>query len=224
MKYDKCLNINVHGFSEQKKKLVQDAFHKLGYKWNDGITYNYLNANQYSNHYDNSNQTEKYMKFSQSKVAYKDEFTVIFNELMEIAGMTEHLEPTFTKSDLKTGMILELNSGDIVMVLLNTNNGDIVSGDNWFPLKDYTDDTLFNPNNTNSYSVKSVYQPRSNKYHSLKLFNPEHKHDYEVVWERKTETPQQKELRLLEDKQRELAKQQSDLAEQMKTLRDTLKG
>lgn len=66
-----------------------------------------------------------------------------------------------TKEKLKTGMILELMDGRIVMVLLGTENGDIVSGDTWLPLNNYSNDKMFG-NEIDTISVKKVYQPISN--------------------------------------------------------------
>lgn len=86
-----------------------------------------------------------------------------------------------TKEKLKTGMILEFMGGEIAMVLLDTKNGDIVSGDTWFPLKDYTNSEMFE-NKANSTSVKRVCQPESNAdFLYEKSLNIR---DREIVWER----------------------------------------
>lgn len=86
-----------------------------------------------------------------------------------------------TKDKLKTGMILEFMDGRIVMVLLGTQNGDIVSGDTWFPLKYYTNSEMFE-NKANSASVKRVYQPGSNAdFLYGKSLNIR---DAEIIWER----------------------------------------
>ncbi len=47
------------------------------------------------------------------------------------------------KSDLKTGDVITTKSGKYVRVYLDTQGGDIVCGETWFPLKDYSDELLF---------------------------------------------------------------------------------
>lgn len=88
-----------------------------------------------------------------------------------------------TKEELKTGIILELMDGRIAMVLLGTQNGDIVSGDAWFPLGDYSNDEMFGKE-IKSVSVKKVYQPKSNfDYLSEKSLNVS---SANLIWERKS--------------------------------------
>ena len=53
-------------------------------------------------------------------------------------------EKQMKKSDLRTGMIVELINGDRGRVLLETKNGDIISGkDVWFPISsEYEEDLI----------------------------------------------------------------------------------
>jgi len=81
--------------------------------------------------------------------------------LQHVARKCKKLIQPFAKSDLKTGMVVKLRSGDIARVLLSTNNGDIVAGDTWFPLCSLCDDLTHR--NFDKADVVEVYQPVSNK-------------------------------------------------------------
>lgn len=81
--------------------------------------------------------------------------------LSERSVMAEMLEKQFTKRDLKTGMIVETRDGYKAMVLLGTNNGDIISGEVWFPLECYNEDLTSNVLKTRD--IMKVYQPKTNK-------------------------------------------------------------
>lgn len=83
------------------------------------------------------------------------------------------------KDQLKTGMWIEDREGERATILLNTNDGDIASGENvWMPLSSLRDDltALYGKDS----DVMKVFQPSSNMdYHcgqSMKL-----------IWERKPE-------------------------------------
>lgn len=93
----------------------------------------------------------------------------------------------FTKSDLKTGMVIEQRNGDKAMVLLGTANGDIVSGQTWYSLTSLKED-LTNQYSRGCYDIVKVYQPRSNlDYLGLDSIWDQ----YNVIWER--EVPKSKE-------------------------------
>ena len=63
--------------------------------------------------------------------------------------------------DLKTGMILVTEKDEYVMVLKDTANGDIVSGDTWMPI--YKDTEM-----VDYLKVKKIYQPLNNKAYLAK--------------------------------------------------------
>lgn len=67
------------------------------------------------------------------------------------------------KADLKTGMILELDDGEKAMVLLDTDQGDIASGQTWFPLTSLDNDLYDSCNR-----VMRIYQPESNREYAQK--------------------------------------------------------
>ena len=97
--------------------------------------------------------------------------------------------------DLKTGMILVTEKDEYVMVLKDTANGDIVSGDTWMPI--YKDTEM-----VDYLKVKKIYQPLNNKAYLAKNagfmernINTSEKNaktfsfldilDYKLIWERK---------------------------------------
>jgi hypothetical protein len=88
------------------------------------------------------------------------------------------------KSDLKTGMWVELRNGRKGMVLLNTNDGDIVSStETWFPISDHWKED-FSSSISRNYDTEivKIYQPRNN----MGYFN--HKvAEMTLVWERELE-------------------------------------
>ena len=99
------------------------------------------------------------------------------------------------------------NTPTLVMVLLNTNNGDIVSGEDcWMPLE-----SLYNSTST---KILSIHQPRSNKYFlSVGVSTNECNRLWEYT-EPKTKTEAEK----IESKQRKLAKKQTKLADRLSKL------
>jgi hypothetical protein len=85
------------------------------------------------------------------------------------------------KSDLKTGMWVEFRDGRKAMVLLGTNDGDIVSStETWFPINSNLDENLNSKLPfSNSVNVVKVYQPTSNRgYFNEKVI------EMELIWER----------------------------------------
>ena len=88
------------------------------------------------------------------------------------------------KSDLKTGMILKFSNGELGMVLLGTADGDIISGETWFPLENHTDEELFGHSDIYGLVV-TVYQPKAPRDYlsgGIELNN-----EYRVLWERPKE-------------------------------------
>ena len=95
--------------------------------------------------------------------------------------------------DLKTGMILVTEKNEYVMVLKDTENGDIVSGDTWMPI--YKDTEI-----VDYLKVKEIYQPLNNKAYLSKNAGFMQRNidktiqnnrmfpifpDYKLIWERK---------------------------------------
>lgn len=85
-------------------------------------------------------------------------------------------------SDLKTGMWIEYEDGTLSMVLLGTENGDIVAGGSWKPINS----SFLKVESLSSMhgGIKKIYQP---KYNSAFLC-PDggfDMHDSKVIWERK---------------------------------------
>lgn len=92
------------------------------------------------------------------------------------------------KSDLKTGMWVQLRYGAMAMVLLGTKDGDILSGETWCPLKAYNEDLIRTDEviEQNSCDIVRVHQPLDNASYcgrGLKdIFNVMHS---DLIWERK---------------------------------------
>ena len=85
-----------------------------------------------------------------------------------------------TKSELKTGMVVELVNGERGMVLLGTDNGDIVSvGDTWFQMSDLSADMKRTAGAC--YNVARVLQPDANIDYCVERWKRA-----PVIWERKS--------------------------------------
>lgn len=109
----------------------------------------------------------------------------------------------FTKADLKTGMILEFNTGELAMVLRGTKDGDIVSGPHsCYPL-DETPELGSKEAGQYNYIVK-VYQPKTN----IRYLYPGIIFDLPVIWR----------LGLNSEKRRELESQIAKLQAELKGL------
>jgi hypothetical protein len=92
------------------------------------------------------------------------------------------------KSDLKTGMWVIVKHGGKGMVLLGTNNGDIISGDTrWGSLDEY-DDNLIRTNQNHNYDIVKIIQPTTNfDYYNI---NKDTKHI--VIWDKEKEEQNKK--------------------------------
>ena len=66
------------------------------------------------------------------------------------------------KDDLMTGMVLVLKNGDISMVLRDTANGDIISGQTWKPFDDLYFYGQRTGNGSGEYDIVEVWQPITN--------------------------------------------------------------
>jgi len=80
---------------------------------------------------------------------------------------------TIMMSDLKTGMIIELNNQGVkqsCMVLRNTDNGDILAGDTWMPLESLDMEKVLKvsvPRNNADYAFFTRYSNKETKRNSL---------------------------------------------------------
>jgi hypothetical protein len=83
------------------------------------------------------------------------------------------------KSDLKTGMWVELRNGKSAMVLMSTNNGDILSGPKaWFPIDALNDDLTYE--GIKDSDIIRIYQPMSNRVYFGGMLE-----EMNLLWERK---------------------------------------
>lgn len=104
----------------------------------------------------------------------------------------------FTKADLKTGMILEFNTGELAMVLRGTANGDIIAGQVWGHLSSLIELGFKAPD---VYTVK-VYQPEINRWY---LPGGELNNRHPVIWELDPNSEKRREL------ETQIAKLQAEL-------------
>lgn len=85
------------------------------------------------------------------------------------------------KSDLKTGMWVICKNGNRGMVLLNTKDGDIVSGDtNWFPLDSYNNELKYPNSDFSEFDIVKIVQPSANTYY----YNIDRDFKLQTLWER----------------------------------------
>lgn len=122
------------------------------------------------------------------------------------------------KSDLKTGDLIATKSGKYVRVYLGTEGGDIVGGETWFPLRDYSDEILFEHIGAfHEYEYDScfmsVWRPKANIH--FKESKPEC-FSHNLIWEFKQKTESEKQLDLVLEKLAELQKEAEQLQETIK--------
>jgi hypothetical protein len=81
-------------------------------------------------------------------------------------------EPTFTKADLRTGMWLEKRTKERAVILLDTRDGDVYSGETWGYLENYREDLT--SKYSAEYDIVTIYQPTFNSaYHKFDLSKAE---------------------------------------------------
>lgn len=108
------------------------------------------------------------------------------NKTMEIKDMTQPKQ--FAKVDLKTGMVGVLRNGKKVRILLDTANGDIISGETWAPLDSYNEDLKSKGNSKfdREYDIVKIYQPKTNMDYKDLDYN------YHRIWQEPPQkTPEQ---------------------------------
>ena len=95
------------------------------------------------------------------------------------------VETSFTKSDLKTGMVVEYRNGSrrIVFRDYQGTGKDLLIGDRWASLNDYPEDLADDDDGDRDYDIVKVYNAKD-FCATLRLLDKKCC-DYEVVWERK---------------------------------------
>lgn len=99
--------INCVGMSDEQKRLVQDAFFKLGYAYCLTAELQYYNGDYYfaySDGYIYRMEGEDIRYFEN-----KNHPEITLNELLRLANMEEYM--TFTKADLRDGMVVKVRGG-----------------------------------------------------------------------------------------------------------------
>lgn len=96
----------------------------------------------------------------------------------------------FTKSDLKTGMIVVLRNKTIGMILKDSANGDIISGEHWGSLDCYDEYLKLESEDADyrKYDIMQVYQPKSNMSYILSgKLTVLNNYNYKLLYERDEE-------------------------------------
>lgn len=122
------------------------------------------------------------------------------------------------KEDLKTGDLIVTKNGKYVRVYLGTEGGDIVSGETWFPLEDYSNERLFEhlgkiPAYQEDSCFVAVWRPTCNM--SFKETKP-NSYTHNLVWEFEEKSESQKQLDTVMEKLAELQKEAEQLQETIK--------
>lgn len=187
--------INCVGMSDEQKRLVQDAFFKLGAKWPVTLGYqksafNYLFS------------TENELLYASTRTMFDTEPNqeITLNELLKLANMEEYM--TFTKADLKTGMVVKYRGGHdqsdkengLRLVITDT----LILSDEFNQLYNYGDDLKHSHHN--ELDIMEVYEVIGNVSSLQKITTWQLK----SIWKRPEQTTQQKAILELEAKQQEL--------------------
>lgn len=104
----KDYKINCVDMSDEQKRLVQDAFFMLGYQYQAISLGKYYNGEYYFTYSNGS-----IYRMEGEDVSYfenKNHTELTLNELLRLANMEEYM--TFTKADLKTGMVVKYRGGN----------------------------------------------------------------------------------------------------------------
>lgn len=106
----KDYKINCIGMNDEQKRLVQDAFFKLGYCYYDNKKDYYM----YDYYFAYSSADLKFMVgedicYFENKNHLENHTELTFSELMKLANMEKYM--TFTKADLKDGMVTKYRGG-----------------------------------------------------------------------------------------------------------------
>lgn len=122
---------------------------------------------------------------------------------------------SFTKAELVTGDLVKVASSDgaeYARVYLGTDNGDIISGHTWFPLKDYPDARLFGDevHDWSKIKILEVHRPKTNM--NFKEDKPS-EYTHTLLWKRDTTFKARAELRELEQQLKELRSRARELNE-----------
>ena len=107
-----------------------------------------------------------------------------FYELIKLPEQENIMKKEFSKADLKSGYRVQYRKGDFRTVFLNSEYGDILSGNgNWATLSEFGDDLL---SIMSEFDIMAVYAPPV----SLMTENPSTEFGF-LVWKREAKSPEQ---------------------------------
>ena len=141
---------------EQAKRLFQ-ILKKNGFTWCSGRE---LDENDTKwKRYDE----ETCYEYNDNGICYADvDFFYKDYTIIDFKDFAIFDETNPNKDDLMTGMVLVLKNGDISMVLRDTANGDIISGQTWKPFDDLYFYGQRTGNGSGEYDIVEVWQPITN--------------------------------------------------------------
>lgn len=138
----KNYKINCVGMSDEQKRLVQDAFFKLGADWAGKLGQKYI-TDKFNHMYID----DMVLSYSSGDAFYQEDpnTKITLNELLKLANMEEHMkQKTFTKSDLKDGMVVKYRGGCVYSDKYSSLNlvvaNAIIQTDEFNTLKDFNND------------------------------------------------------------------------------------
>lgn len=159
----------MHCKTEEEAKEFCEVMYGAGRRWCNGESYLEVTAW-------NVNKNNTAYDFNRGKCASVEFYQYEYYTILEWSDFRKEKE--MTKSELKTGMVVECRNGDKYTVLINTPMGDILVCENgWFCLQDYKDDMR----NTvdGAFDIIAVYSPDDEFQMTYKCWN-----DQTCIWQR----------------------------------------
>ena len=207
--------IDVQRFSENKRKLVQDAFFKLGFEWLGGSGYHYLESGYtgYTNVHGNGNPSSLIL-YNDGKESSEQQkpYVHTFNQLMKLSGMEEYMErdaPTFTKDMLISGEhVVKLRDGSYNLVMKDR----ILDLGGWLSLDHLSEDLshLDKEQDYNDEDLDIVTVYTMSEYFTLN--DLEDGEELTLIWQRES-LEKQKQLEVIQTLEEDLKRTQKALEE-----------
>lgn len=197
--------IDVRGTTEREKKDIQDALFKLGYRWRDGG--NPYNLTQAGVYFTTTSGVLTYsFMFYENDVRFQFHFDehpnkeITISELMTLAyGENMNKDKEFTKSDLKTGMVVRMRGGsyeaDLFGGLCVVIADCLIQSNVHEPLETYNNDLIHR--SFNQFDIVEVFEVISTVGRPLEKIQ---QWGLKSVWKRNELTEQLRKLNAEKDK------------------------
>lgn len=189
--------IDVRGTTEQEKKEIQDALFKLGYRWK-------ISGNSYK--LDNSAAYFTSVNGDLTFISEWNDFELDFVEdpskeitISELMALAYGVNKEFTKSDLKTGMVVKMRGGsyeaDLFGGLCLVIADCLMQSDGHEPLVSYNSSLKHAEQNT--FDIVEVFEVISTVGRPLEKIQ---QWDLKSIWKRNELTEQLRKLSAEKDK------------------------